>query len=228
VGTATVTVSNKSEQAAALRAEAATLEKELSRLRADLEPAQRKLGELQDRQKQLERDSARGQQAKPDVISANLAQIAVAQNPVNGLTAAVTEKQSKLDMLRASLEALEREILAEKDEAQQRARVDAIIKQGREAEITPAAIALIELLTRREGIRQQLGAIINAGTLPNLRPAPGLPGELAAQARAALAEMDQELNDGAVLRAIRHFTRQGYEELGTPELKLHPLRPPRK
>jgi len=221
-------VTSKSEQATALRAEAAVLEKELSKLRADLAPAQRKLGELQDRRKKMEQDAAHGQQPKPGTIASLLTEIAEAQLPVDGLTLVVAEKQARLDTVRTTLEALNRDMAMEEQRAAQQARLDAVVKQGAESarELTAAVTECITKLNAYEAIRRQLGDFVDAGTLPNLRPAQGDDGQRAIQARAALAAMHSELFDGAVLRVVRSMRREGWTE-GDPVIVLAPMLPPK-
>jgi hypothetical protein len=219
---------SKKEEGILLRTQAAALDKEIVQLTSKLATAQAALDRLESRRRELAEAAADG---KPQASTADLhAKIADAKMPIEVLQNRLSEKQAARNQVGATLDVLEREIQAEKYEASRRAHVDALTKKAPEvaAEITAALSALITTkLSAYDAIRRQLGDIVNAGILPNLQPAPGLDGELAAQARIALAAMQSELFDGAVLRAERKLLREGYEPLPDPELVIRPMRPPR-
>jgi chromosome segregation ATPase len=232
MATATVVLS-KSEQATQLRAEAAALQGELTKLREKLEPAQRKLGELQDRRKQLEQDAARGLQPKPGAVASLLTQLAEAELPVDGLTPVVAEKQSKLDTVRATLANLESEIAAE---AQRVARTAQL-----ETEYTECEAAYVGIAKRINAHRLQLmsGDYPEYGRLRTAldRKIIALEGspdpeerQLVSRLRSLAATVDRELKDGSFLRPERELRRQGWEDEQAPwalsDVIPH-LRPPR-
>lgn len=216
MSTATALTASKSERASQLRAEIAALTKDVSQLQPKFEAAQRNLGALQDRRRELAESGKPGGELH--------LKIADAEAQVEALRAPVTQKQGALESARASLETVTREIRFDEEKAVRLARLESLGKQGH------AAVARINESIRRllqeefvayDAVRDALlNEFIGGATSTAVGPEPNA-------ARALLHEFQGVLMDGAFLRVERALRRDGWEPRGDVELTIANLRPPR-
>lgn len=215
MATAVSTIS-KTEQAAQLRAEAAALDKEISQLKAKLEHARRRSGELQDKRKAMEQEAARGQQPKPGAVATLLTELAEAQLPVDGLTPVVAEQQAKLTAVRETLAILDRALSIEAQQQALQRRFDSLKKKGGEVvpQISASIRRLLELLAEWDQIRDALRLEFSDSDKTDA-------------ARELLRAYGEQLWDRSAPRVESEMLKEGFVIRGDLQFMVHNLTPPK-
>jgi len=220
MATATVAITDKGARASELRAQVATLTKELAQSKEKLELAQRTLGSLQEKRHKFTEDAAAGKQPKPGAVAALTVEIAEAEIPVEGLTRAVGEKQATLAQVSDSLAGLEREISLEARKTDRIEEVNALAAKG--AEISARINAkLAEILEQDFPAFDEVRKSLRPFTF-DLESR-----ELADLARSADHAMAGAFMDGSFVAVERRLLRQGWTVKGDISLTIQNLRPPR-
>lgn len=228
MSTATAPASSKTEEASRLRADVASLTKEVTQLGEKLALAQRTLGALHEKRRELGEAIADGKPQKSTSAEIH-AKILEAELPVSALQNRLTEKQHALDGARTALENLSREIALEEHRTARQTRFDALKVQGGyvAARIAEKLRALLEEdLPAFDAVRDTpVREFINVNGLLNTEIA-GTPETSAA--RALLRELKASFFDGPYLRHERALLRVGWEPHGDLVFQVKNLRPPKK